>query len=92
MFRLALSLGFYNPDEMIQNTPPKLIHEWLEYSQIEPFGEERSDLRNAMLMALVSSGLGGKSKTISDFMPNFKAENKKKPVRNPEKLLRKYFK
>lgn len=46
----------------------------MAYYRLEPFGEERADLRNAMLMALISNAFGNDS-TVSDFMPRFDGEN-----------------
>ena len=39
----------------------------MAYHMVEPFGEERADLRNAILCNLVSNALGGKSK-IENYM------------------------
>ena len=48
---------------------------WLEYSQVEPFGEARADLRIAILTAHVM-GLfvkrGHRRPQPADFMPRFK--------------------
>lgn len=46
----------------------------MAYYRLEPFGEERADLRNAMLMALVSNAFGNES-TVSEFMPQFDGVN-----------------
>lgn len=82
---------------MIEGTNPKLIREWMQYAEIDPFGEERADVRNAMLLQFLSSAFGSKQKTkLSDFMPQFnRVDEKPKPKTTPqqqESLLRKYFK
>jgi hypothetical protein len=45
---------------------------WIEYDEIDPFGEHRADLRNAMSMAqrqnIAQMGKGRKAKA-KDFMP-----------------------
>lgn len=92
-----MHLGHYNPDKMIEGSPPNILREWMEYSRLEPFGEERGDIRNAMLLQFLSNALGSKRKTkLSDFMPQFNSqEDVKKQNITPEaqeKLLRKYFK
>lgn len=54
--------------------------EWLAYYQIEPFGEERADLRSAILCTLVASVFASKGykPKVSDFMPDFeKAVNRR---------------
>ncbi len=47
--------------------------EWLAYYRLEPFGEERADLRNARLMALLAqiNGDGSREFSPADFMPDF---------------------
>lgn len=42
--------------------------EWCAYFHIDPWGEERADLRNALLCRLVSGMFGNKS-DVYDFMP-----------------------
>lgn len=46
----------------------------MAYYRLEPFGEERADLRNAMLMALVSNAFGNEAE-VSDYMPQFDGVN-----------------
>lgn len=46
--------------------------EWFEYYQLEPFGEERADLRNGIacaLLANVNRGRNSKAFSPTDFMP-----------------------
>ena len=43
--------------------------EWQAYAQIEPFGEVRADLRNAMLASLVAGALGVRDFDPWSFMP-----------------------
>ena len=50
---------------------------WMDYAQAEPFGEERADLRSAIVAMTVANSAGGKTK-VGDFMPQF---NKPKPKR-----------
>lgn len=47
--------------------------EWIAYSRLDPFGNERGDFRNAMLCQLVDSKMPGKGKklNVDDFMPKF---------------------
>ena len=55
--------------------------EWLAYAEAEPFGEERADLRMAILAAVEAnvhrSRRGQKTYKPQDFMPKF--EGKKDP-------------
>jgi hypothetical protein len=50
------------------------IAEWIAYDRLEPFGEPRADLRNAILCRLVASLVSTKehpAPAIKDFMPDF---------------------
>jgi hypothetical protein len=51
--------------------------EWLAYSALEPWGEERDDLRMAIIastIANVNRGKGQKAFTPDQFMPSFEQE------------------
>lgn len=37
-FRLALVLGFPDPDVMLDSIPARTFSEWIAYYQLEPFG------------------------------------------------------
>lgn len=54
--------------------------DWLAYYQLEPFGEERADLRNAILCALIANLLRGKGRRakLKDFLPRFDEEPRRK--------------
>lgn len=46
--------------------------DWFEFYQLEPFGEERADLRNGIacaLLANVNRGRSSKAFVPTDFMP-----------------------
>jgi hypothetical protein len=45
----------------------------MAYARLEPFGEERADYRNAMLMTMIANMFAkeGEEKTIDDFLPRF---------------------
>ena len=40
-FRLALKLGYANPEYMLSVMPYRIWRDWIEYHSVEPFGEER---------------------------------------------------
>lgn len=50
----------------------------MAYYRIEPFGEERADLRNAMLATILANAHAAKGRkyTIDDFMPKFRRQVK----------------
>jgi len=72
---------------MLDGTEPGLLLEWLEYYQLEPFGAERDDLRNAVLCQFIADSLGVKKPggrlKLDDFMPEFDREEPKVKF-NPE--------
>ena len=57
--------------ELLQRIDSRELAEWQAYYRIEPFGEERADLRNAMLMCEVIRPYlkPGYRVTPADFMP-----------------------
>lgn len=53
------------------------IAEWMAYDRLEPFGETRADLRNAILCQLVSSIVASKEAPlpkIQEFLPDFDSQ------------------
>jgi len=52
--------------------------EWLAYSRLEPWGQERSDLRMGIIastIANVNRGKGQKAYTPQQFLPRFEEED-----------------
>ena len=73
---------------MLEGTDLKLFFEWLEFYELEPFGEQIDNIRNAINCITIASSLGAKKPgggnfTLQDFMPEF---GKKQPsnVYSPE--------
>ena len=44
---------------------------WIGYAKVEPFGEERADMRMAILACVVARVAGNKRAQPSDFIPEF---------------------
>lgn len=60
------------------------VARWQAYERLEPWGEERGDLRNGILAALVANltrGQGQKAYGPADFMPDY--EPKEEEARAP---------
>ena len=68
--------------ELLARIDSAELTEWMAYSQIEPFGEERADLRAGIVASTTANVWSGKGKSFkpSDFMPKFDA----KPARGIE--------
>jgi hypothetical protein len=67
---------------MLDRVPSKLISEWIEYARLEPFGEERADLRSAIVAATMANlwrGKGSKAAKAEDFMPTFDTPQQSEP-------------
>jgi len=74
-YRLALALGHPFPDQLMRIMSAKTFIAWQQYAAIEPFGEERADLRMGILastvvnVAMGVTGSKGKLSSPADFMP-----------------------
>ena len=55
--------------------------EWIVYNRLEPFGEERADLRSAIVASVfanINRGKGQREFKVEDFMPKFNEQAKPK--------------
>lgn len=89
--RLAKELGVPNVDAMLAGMSGFQLNEWMAYAEVEPFGEERADLR----MAIETASLGniifqvwtGKQEApfkVEDFMPRFE---KPEPISKEDAIM-----
>jgi hypothetical protein len=62
-------------NELLRSLTRKELLEWQVYDRIEPFGEQRADLRSAIVATVVNNSQGGKAK-VKDFMPTFEPPKK----------------
>ncbi len=72
---------------MLDRMSSKELASWMAYHTLEPWGEERADLRNGVLCCLIANLFRKKGKPPfkpEDFMPKFWKE---KP--DPEMMLQK---
>lgn len=56
--------------------------EWIAYDRIDPYGQERADLRAGMIASTIAnfSTVKGKQFTAADFMPDFLNRKRKQTV------------
>ena len=70
--------------ELLRKMSASELHEWRVYSGIDPFGEERADLRSGIVASTIASvhrKKGSRRPTPQDFMPKFgDAEQPKQSV------------
>lgn len=82
-YRLALALGEPNPDGMLARMPYRIYREWQTYATIEPFGDERADLRAGIVASTIANCLARKKGRPAfrpaDFMPLFETKQDKTP-------------
>lgn len=82
-YRLSLYMGIPNPDVLLRAIPYRIYREWQEYASIEPFGENRADLRTGILAAVTANchvrKQGQRAFQPRDFMPNFEQRKQAGP-------------
>lgn len=76
---------------MLAEMPSRLLSEWMAYFEIEPFGEERGDLRMGILAALIANinrdPKRARSFEPKDFMPKFGDDVREVPVEEKVKAI-----
>lgn len=78
-YRLALAWGILDVETWRDSVDPKLFDRWMIYESVEPWGEERADLRNGVLISAVdrlANGENAKSEP-AQFVLKFNAKKKK---------------
>jgi len=75
---------------MREQMPAHVWDGWLRYAKKEPFGEDRADLRSAIVASVVANAMGRKKGQRAfkpkEFMPRFKPIKPKTPDQIFEKL------
>lgn len=68
-------------EELLLTMSAKELTEWMAFSTLEPFGDERADLRTASIVLAVSSPhlKKGKTLTLKDCMLKFEPKKKQSP-------------
>jgi hypothetical protein len=75
--------------ELLSRTSSHELAEWMAYYQLEPFGEERGDLRSGIISSVIANvnrGKGTAAYTPRDFMPFI--EKQEKEEEDLEAILR----
>jgi len=65
------------------------ISEWMAFAQVEPFGEERADIRSAIIACTMANSMRGKKQRayrIKDFLPKF-GPSKPQSIEEMQKIL-----
>ncbi len=78
--------------ELLAKTSSRELQEWMAYAEIDPFGEERADLRAGIIASTIMNAIqafgDGNNKKFEpqDFMPEFETRKEKKST---EELMEK---
>lgn len=76
LFRLALRLGYANPDKILNEVPWRIWQEWKQFHTVEPFDPTRDDYMSAQLAMLFANAWFRQKQTdrvwtVKDFLPKF---------------------
>lgn len=66
---------------MLRRMPSALLNEWMAFDEMEPFGEQRGDLRSALVaMTVANAQRGPKQKPfkLEDFLLRFEPVEKRR--------------
>lgn len=80
-YRLTLALGHKSVSEAKDSIDSNEFAHWLAYYKLEPWGEERADLRQAYTSCIIANlflSKGQKAYEVADFM--YKSEDGKQKV------------
>lgn len=64
-----MALGYSHPDHLLRELSSWQVTEWLAYYGLEPFGEERSDLRAGIVAATVANANRDAKRRAKPFEP-----------------------
>lgn len=88
LHKLCLALGEVHPEALAAKLTASQLADWIAYNRVEPFGEERADLRTGIL-ASVNANLwstkGGYKP--AQFMPVFEPQEQKQSAESMKSAL-----
>lgn len=85
-FRLCLELGFSHPDHLLRSLTAKQFQEWQAFYTLDPFGDQRGDLRSGIVSAVIANAFRSKNTNPiepSQFMPYLERHDQ-----SPEEMQR----
>jgi len=68
--------------QLLAEISSKELTEWMAFYSVEPFGEERSDIRAAIIACTCAQIWSKKKLKVNDFMPKFGP----KPEQSPDQM------
>ena len=67
---------------MLREVPSIELAEWMAYYTLEPWGEDRADLRSAIVASLIHNTNAKRSRPVRDFM----AYQEPRPPQTPDEM------
>lgn len=67
---------------MLESMPADMLCEWMAYYRIDPFGEDRADLRAGIIASTMANVFRSRGRTFkpADFMPSFEPKKPQSPA------------
>lgn len=89
-YRLALAMGRPDVADLCSSLSISQIMGWLAYYALEPWGQERADLRVGVISSMLNTALGGKRTKPEDYIL---AGQKPKRRKTPQEIAQfmRYF-
>lgn len=80
-------------DELLARVSSRELSEWIAYSNLEPWGEKRADLRAGIVASTVANTARdrkkrGKPFSPAEFMPDFDAKEQKQTMEQQQEIAR----
>ena len=73
-------------DEMLGRMSSREVTEWMAYASVEPFGEDRGDLRAALICSVIANANRDPKKKADPYQPIDFMPFAEKPEPSPEAL------
>jgi hypothetical protein len=74
--RLAMKLGCPDVAAMLDGMSAPQMWHWFALNNIDPWIDERADMRAAIVASVIANTSGRKSYKVTDFMPDWGGSNK----------------
>jgi hypothetical protein len=89
-FRLALQCGYPHPRMMLERMTSNEFYEAMVYAIVEPYGENREELRHGQLMHLLDRANFKRDTPLKpiDFMNFVNRPEEKEPELTPEEMAK----
>lgn len=58
-WKLALAQGYPDGDWLLETLDASVLHEWMEFASVEPWGFAADDLNTARIVYAVAASIGG---------------------------------